>query len=417
MTDPAVKALLQAHRATLLSYGARFGQAAELGAAALESVNDERVRVRSLTSVGISMVMAGRIDDALTLSEKSFEPALRLQDRLPRAPAWVVSMRTSALFLAGRFDEAVDLMNMAIGAIPNLAPQAHAGANTYLGRLALAQGRPLTAARLLNDAAATIREYPVGVPATWCLALVAEAHALLGQHHQASAAATEVAGIARTQVVAFEVDELRALAWVDAQDGRTSAAINQLWTAADLAASRGQRSFELVILHDLLRLGEHRAARRTQELAQHVDGPWSAAIEAYTNAVLSGVAADLETAARAFTDIGSVVGRGRTLGRSLRRASTRRPTRESRRRHAALARARRAMRRRPHRTAQPGCRPSRAQPTRTRIATLAADGKTNAQIADNLSISVRTVESHLYAAFAKLGITHRNQLTDTLQQD
>ena len=417
VTDPAVKALLQAHRATLLSYCARFGEAAELGAAALESVDDDRVRVRSLTSVGISMVMAGRIDDALSLSEKSFEPALRLQDRLPRAPEWVVSMRTSALFLAGRFDEAVDLMNMAIGAIPNLAPQTRARANTYLGRFALAQGRPLTAARLLNDAAATIREYPVGVPATWCLALAAEAHALLGQHDQASAAAAEVAGMARTQVIAFEVDELRALAWVDAQGGRTSAAINQLMTAADLAASRGQRTFELVILHDLLRLGEHRVAKRAQELAQYVDGPWSAAIEAYTNAVLSGAAADLETAAGAFTDIGS----------SLVAAELWAATSAARQRDGLPARAADAARR--SRALAEHCEGARTEPlNRTvapvalsrrerEIATLAADGTTNAQIADNLSISVRTVESHLYAAFAKLGITHRSQLTDTLQQD
>ena len=48
-------------------------------------------------------------------------------------------------------------------------------------------------------------------------------------------------------------------------------------------------------------------------------------------------------------------------------------------------------------------------------ATLAAKGSTNAQIADMLSLSIRTVESHLYAAFAKLGITDRSQLQSALQ--
>ncbi len=41
----------------------------------------------------------------------------------------------------------------------------------------------------------------------------------------------------------------------------------------------------------------------------------------------------------------------------------------------------------------------------------------HAQIAEELSVSVRTVESHLYSAFAKLGITDRTQLSDALDQE
>jgi DNA-binding CsgD family transcriptional regulator len=41
---------------------------------------------------------------------------------------------------------------------------------------------------------------------------------------------------------------------------------------------------------------------------------------------------------------------------------------------------------------------------------LAAAGLSNRQIADRLSVSVRTVEGHLYRIFAKLGIEHRDQL-------
>ena len=48
------------------------------------------------------------------------------------------------------------------------------------------------------------------------------------------------------------------------------------------------------------------------------------------------------------------------------------------------------------------------------IATLAAQGATNAQIAAELSVSVRTVETHLYHAFAKLGVAERSQLSDAL---
>ena len=41
---------------------------------------------------------------------------------------------------------------------------------------------------------------------------------------------------------------------------------------------------------------------------------------------------------------------------------------------------------------------------------LAARGWSSRAIADELVLSVRTVESHLYRAFAKLGVTSRSEL-------
>lgn len=44
------------------------------------------------------------------------------------------------------------------------------------------------------------------------------------------------------------------------------------------------------------------------------------------------------------------------------------------------------------------------------IATLVAKGLSNRQIADQLYVSVRTVEGHLHRIYAKLGIDEREQL-------
>jgi DNA-binding NarL/FixJ family response regulator len=58
---------------------------------------------------------------------------------------------------------------------------------------------------------------------------------------------------------------------------------------------------------------------------------------------------------------------------------------------------------------------SAALTTREReIATLAARGCTNREIADRLVVSVRTVEGHLYRAYAKLGVSNRDELAATL---
>jgi DNA-binding CsgD family transcriptional regulator len=51
-------------------------------------------------------------------------------------------------------------------------------------------------------------------------------------------------------------------------------------------------------------------------------------------------------------------------------------------------------------------------PQELQIAQLAAAGETNRKIGEQLFLSPRTVQSHLYRAFPKLGITARNQLRD-----
>jgi DNA-binding NarL/FixJ family response regulator len=50
------------------------------------------------------------------------------------------------------------------------------------------------------------------------------------------------------------------------------------------------------------------------------------------------------------------------------------------------------------------------------VALLAANGLTNRQIAKSLSVSVRTVECHLWSAYAKTGTGTRTRLTLWLAQ-
>jgi DNA-binding CsgD family transcriptional regulator len=65
------------------------------------------------------------------------------------------------------------------------------------------------------------------------------------------------------------------------------------------------------------------------------------------------------------------------------------------------------------RVAAPGERQS-LTPTETRVATLAARGKTNAEIAHELFVSVKTVEANLTRVYAKLGVRSRTLLAEQI---
>jgi DNA-binding CsgD family transcriptional regulator len=54
-------------------------------------------------------------------------------------------------------------------------------------------------------------------------------------------------------------------------------------------------------------------------------------------------------------------------------------------------------------------------PSERRVAELAGDGHSNREIAQQLFLSLKTVESHLRNVFRKLGISSRHQLGARLQ--
>jgi DNA-binding CsgD family transcriptional regulator len=83
--------------------------------------------------------------------------------------------------------------------------------------------------------------------------------------------------------------------------------------------------------------------------------------------------------------------------------------------HRLAERARdelRAAGARPHRERLYG--PEALTASERRVSQLAADGLTNRQIAQALFVTSKTVEMHLSHAYAKLGITGREELSPTL---
>ena len=137
----------------------------------------------------------------------------------------------------------------------------------------------------------------------------------------------------------------------------------------------------------------------------------------------------LEQAVRTLQDASAPVELARSLvdlGGELRRLGTRGRAREHLRqgldlahRHGAIALADRAREElriagaRPRRDALRGR--DALTSSELRVALLAADGHTNTQIAQQLFITPRTVETHLTSSYAKLGIRSRRELQGALR--
>jgi DNA-binding NarL/FixJ family response regulator len=109
------------------------------------------------------------------------------------------------------------------------------------------------------------------------------------------------------------------------------------------------------------------------------------------------------------------------LGAALRRANRRNDAREPLRRALDLADRggmRLLARRARHELQSAGARPRRAAlsgvdaltPAEHRVALLATDGLTNREIAEQLYVTQRTVETHLTHAFQKLDVSSRSEL-------
>jgi DNA-binding NarL/FixJ family response regulator len=82
-----------------------------------------------------------------------------------------------------------------------------------------------------------------------------------------------------------------------------------------------------------------------------------------------------------------------------------------RRARAAVAAGRSAL---GHPTEDPTGLPEQLTRRETEISRLAAKGLRDKDIADELRLSVRTVESHLATAYRKLGISSRRELVEIL---
>ncbi|GGI99179.1 LuxR family transcriptional regulator AbsR2 [Streptomyces brasiliensis] len=183
---------------------------------------------------------------------------------------------------------------------------------------------------------------------------------------------------------------------------RSSADGTAVWTAAargDLdGAVRALAEDGFYALYDAVRLGvPERAVGRLPAggpLARHAD------------ALVRGDGPALDRAARALQERGFLLFAAEAHAQAVRAHRDPRAARTSRTRAVALARRCQGART----PALSGLVLGELTARQRQIVTLAAAGLSNRQIAERLTLSIRTVGNHLYSAYARLGASDRGAL-------
>ena len=314
-----------------------------------------------------------------------------------------------ALCWAGRADEAIALSRARLdddSADTLRPPYSRALVQAACGNALLATGQVDEASATLRAAAETLRVWDQNGILSSCLADLARAEALRGDLSAAEAAIEEADRRCPPGIHLFDAALLHARAVVTAANGDLPGARETARAGARTAQERGQIVIEAACLHLLVRFGTpEEASDRLAELANSCDSPLARAFADHGAAALASDTAELEEAAGSLADAGARLLASHAAAEASQVATS--PADARRTAHLSATWASRC----------PGApRPTakvtpRALTTRERdVATMAASGMSNQQIADELVISIRTVESHLEHIYRKLGVSGREEL-------
>jgi ATP/maltotriose-dependent transcriptional regulator MalT len=204
-------------------------------------------------------------------------------------------------------------------------------------------------------------------------------------------------------------------AWIEAADGDVASAAARLQDVAESARGRSQFPYEVHSRHGLARLGRaDDALERLEALACVVEGPFAAVAASQARAMAASDPTALKAAANGWEGLGMriLAAEAASLASSFYRARGQRSQVASLDAHCddLLSRCPGAV--------SPVVESLRRRPILSQreleVARMAAVGRSSRQIAEQLVVSIRTVESHLGHVYTKLGVAGREELADAL---
>lgn len=345
-----------------------------------------------------AVAMAIEADEALMLSE---------QGKFLRQTS--TEFHTFALVAAGRIAEALQVAQRHFRAHRGEPADVQAVAAEILGMVMLAAGNLEAALGHLPqevDAEMANSFHVVNSFHRFHL-LRAQALARSGDADGAAAALDTARKYKHPAYLYVTSTELLSEAWLAAIRSRSTEARRLARQAADFARDHDQLAREVWCLQAAVQFDDTEAAERLAELATRVKGPRVAIAARYAAAVHADDAVELDSVSTEFEAMGDLLaaadaaGQAATAHRRAGRAGSAMTAAERTRRLAARC----------HGATSPAIEAASFAPPFTNrereIAVLVAQRLSNREIAEAVSLSVRTVESHIYRACSKAGVAGR----------
>jgi DNA-binding CsgD family transcriptional regulator len=365
-------------------------------------------------ALAISAGDEGRTTDAIAAATAGYAVADR-SFGAAHTRYLVADGHVGALLLAGRIDEAnstaASIRSQAI-VLPGSGQLLSTG---VAGRSALGAGTLTTAITLLQPLVDSLISAgdTIGFGYRYQLALVV-ALAMRGSAEESTAALKLLEQQCHPSWQYLSHEHALARAWVGATHGAVSEAIAILLAEAEMCCERGRFAPEVMCLQTAAQFGARTCSARLRELQPIVEGPrvllaarLAEALRTENGAAMTDVSRDFELMGDRIAAIDAAA-----LSAVAHRAMGLRGS--------ALGCIARAQRLAAHcgGAVTPALRKADQHLPLTErefeIVMMLADGLSNKNIAERLSVSVRTVESHVYNAMAKTGTSSRAELAAAL---
>ena len=355
---------------------------------------------------------AGRATEAVAAADAGYAVATRSLDA-PHMRFNIADAEVSALLLSGQVKDAIDVAERTRQQAANLPGAAELLGAAVAGRAALGAGDLKSACLLLEQAAEGLSaSHPIGWGYRYRVPHVT-ALAMRGLTREAAAALAALDKVPRRHR-SLDYEQSLARAWLAAGQGGVSEAIRGLLSAAERAAAKGQFAAEVLCLQTATQFGDRTCAPRLHELESIVEGPRAGLAARFAAALRDGDAAELSAVSEEFERMGDLVAAVDSAAHAAltyRRQGLRGSALGSSARAGALAEqcggaSTPALRQ--------ASEPSPLTDREAEVVMLIGEGLSNRAVAERLTLSVRTVESHIYRAMSKTGATSRDELAALL---
>jgi DNA-binding CsgD family transcriptional regulator len=410
-SDPELSALLDAAASGAHAVAGDVEAAVRVGSRALAVPGiGDLATVVAAAGTAVGLVYQGRTGPALGVADRAEDAAVRVLDIVPPMAAGLRAARWEAYEQAGHLAVLQAEAELALGRAVEAGDDLMVSrANKSLARVALLGGRPRRAVRHLRQALVATDGFDRNFVA-WLLAHLAEALAVAGEVDEARRALVRSDEVGSVALV-FVADRVRAEAAVLGSEGQTARAAALCAAGAHEALGRGMTGTFFSCWYHALRFGHTGAAREVVRLTG-VDGLMAAACRDHAAGLLARDGEALDRVSATFASFGASLF-GAEAGMAAATAHLRRGLPGQ---AAASFEQACALLDRSDPVATPAIRstPSvvaRLTPREREVAQLAALGSADRAIADQLNLSVRTVQTHLNRTYTKLGLRGRNDLS------